>query len=93
MIEAREVAEALSVHGGGPPMIAILSRSQRYFRMCGRVFLCKVRDAYAKADPTYVNVLPDLAASDQDFCLAANAELVSLLDSIKSIESVPGHWV
>ncbi|MGW5705534.1 hypothetical protein [Amycolatopsis japonica] len=133
MIEARDVADALSVHGVigwyriavgrsvlsglvSPPMIVwrYLEPSaavRRGISECVEgfsgavewVFNCehrnwtlmpaKVRDAYAKADPTYVNVLADLAASDQDFCLAADADLVLLLNSIKSIESDSGRCV
>ncbi|UMP06345.1 hypothetical protein [Amycolatopsis sp. EV170708-02-1] len=127
MIVARDVVEALSVHGvvgwyriavgrsvlSGlvcPPMIVwrYLEPSaavRRGISQCVQEFSgtlewvggfehrnwtlmpVKVRDAFAKADPTYVNVMSDLAAADQNFCLAANAELVSLLDSIKTIES------
>ncbi|MFI5557661.1 hypothetical protein ACIA2T_00145 [Amycolatopsis japonica] len=127
MIQAREVVEALSVHGvigwsriavgrsilSGlvlPPMIVwrYLEPSES---ACRAISACvdnfsgslawvfnferrnwtlmpvKVDDAFEKADPTYVDVLSDLAKSDQDAWVAANEDLVSLLALIKEQRS------
>ncbi|MEV6906038.1 hypothetical protein [Amycolatopsis sp. NPDC051071] len=127
MIQAREVVEALSVHGvvgwyriavgrgvlGGlvtPPMIAwrYLEPSESARRVISEcvdnfsgsltwvfnferrnwtLMPAEVSDAFAKADPTYVNVLSDLAESDQDTWVAANEDLASLLGLIKENQS------
>ncbi|WP_125800366.1 hypothetical protein [Amycolatopsis sp. WAC 01416] len=127
MIQAREVVEALSVHGvvdwsriavgrsilSGlvlPPMIVwrylessessrraisagvdnfsgSLTWAFNFERRNWTLMPVKVSDAFAKADPTYVNVLSDLAKSDQDTWVTANEDLASLLSLIKESKS------
>ncbi|WP_181773160.1 hypothetical protein [Amycolatopsis pittospori] len=44
-----------------------------------------LQDEFDNADPTYVDVVADLAHADQEFCKLANEDLVDLLENIRKI--------